>query len=245
MKTLAKLTWVELKLFAREPFAVIFAFAFPLIVLVVITGSFGNQPDPDFGGARPQDYYLASYIAVVIAAIGLLAVPVHLASYRERGVLRRFRASALPMWALLAAQALVGLATAVVGAVVLVVVGSLMYGAALPVSPWTAAGGFLLSAVAFIAVGFFIAGLTQRARAAQAIGMMLFFPMWLLSGAGPPPDVMGEGMRTVSGFLPLTHVVRALQSPWLGWAGSAGTVAVLAGMLIGGSVLAARKFRSA
>jgi len=85
MRALAKLTWVVLKLFIREPFAVIFTFAFPLVVLVVLNGVFGKHPDPDFGGARPTDHYLAGYIAVVIGAIGLVALPVHVAAYRERG----------------------------------------------------------------------------------------------------------------------------------------------------------------
>jgi hypothetical protein len=50
MKTLAKLTWIEVKLFAREPIAVVFAFAFPLVVLLVLAGVFGSEPNPDFGG---------------------------------------------------------------------------------------------------------------------------------------------------------------------------------------------------
>jgi len=46
--------------------------------------------------------------------------------------------------------------------------------------------------------------------------MMLFFPMFLLAGAGPPPTVMSSGMRAVSDVLPLTWAVRSLQGPWLG-----------------------------
>jgi ABC-2 type transport system permease protein len=245
MKTAAKLAWLETKLFLREPFSMIFAFVFPLVVLVVIAGSFGSQPDPEFGGARPPDYYLASYIAVVVAAIGLLAVPVHLASYRERGVLRRFRASAVPWWAVLGAHGAVGLATAVVGAVVLMVAGTQIYGASLPSSALAALGGFVLGTVAFLALGFLLAGVTKRARATQAIGMILFFPMWLLSGAGPPPNVMGAGMRSVSDFLPLTHVVRALQSPWLGWETNTASLVVLAAITVVASLLSVRVLRTA
>lgn len=244
MRTLVKLAWVEMKLFTREPLAVIFTLAFPLVVLVVITGSFGSGPDPEFGGARPPDYYLASYIAVVIAAIGLLAVPVHLASYRERGVLRRFRASSVPTWAVLGAQAIVALVAAGLGAGVLIGVGTTMYGAALPVSPAAAAGGFLLGTVAFLSVGFLLAGIARTARAAQAIGMLLFFPMWLLSGAGPPPGVMSEGMRRVSDVLPLTHVVGTLQDPWLGWGTGGGSLLVLGALAVITSALSLRMFRS-
>jgi ABC-2 type transport system permease protein len=73
MKTLAKLTWIEVKLFAREPIAVVFAFAFPLVVLLVLAGVFGSEPSPDFGGVAGIDYYVPSYLAVVIASIGLIA----------------------------------------------------------------------------------------------------------------------------------------------------------------------------
>jgi hypothetical protein len=107
-----------------------------------------------------------------------------------------------------------------------------VYGAALPVSPAAAAGGFLLGTVAFLSIGFLLAGIARRARAAQAIGMILFFPMWLLSGAGPPPGVMSEGMRSVSDVLPLTHVVGALQGPWLGWGTDAGSLLVLGAVVV-------------
>lgn len=43
--------------------------------------------------------------------------------------------------------------------------------------------------------------------------MILFFPMWLLSGGRTAPDVMGETMRRTSGALPLTHVVERFRIP--------------------------------
>jgi len=238
MRPLAKLTWVELKLFIREPFALIFTFAFPVIVLVVLAGVFGSEPDDEaFGGLVPSDYYLAGYVAVVIAAIGLVALPVHVATYRERGILRRFRASSVPAWNVLGAQVVVGLVMAIAGTIVLVIVGRLVYDAALPEASGRVGLAFALSTLAFLAIGFLVAGVTRNARAAQSLGMILFFPMWLLSGAGPPPDVLTEGMRRVSDAMPLTYAVRALQDPWLG-AGSGtadlirlAVVAVVAGPL--------------
>jgi hypothetical protein len=75
MKTLAKLLWVEAKLFAREPIAVVFAFAFPLVVLLVLAGVFGSEPDADFGGVAGIDYYVPGHLAVVIASVGLIGLP--------------------------------------------------------------------------------------------------------------------------------------------------------------------------
>lgn len=213
MRTLAKLTWVELKLFAREPFAVIFTFAFPLIVLVVLIGSF--EPDDDgFGGIAPANYYLASYVGVVIAAVGLIAMPVHLATYFERGVLMRFRASAIPLWATLGSQVIVGFLMAIVGSVFLTIIGKVAYGANMPDSIPLLVVGFVIATLTFLAFGLLIAVITRGARSAQAVGLMLFFPMFLLGGAGPPPTAMSNGMRTVSDWVPLTYVGRTLQPAW-------------------------------
>lgn len=246
MRALRKLTWVELKLFAREPFALVFTFGFPLVLLLVLIASFGTEPDHDaFDGLIPADYYLPAYVAAVIAAIGLIALPTHLASYRERKILRRMTASGMPAPSIFGAHVLVGLVMAVLGSVVLVVVGRLAYGTALPHSPAFVAASFLLGALAFLAIGFLIAAAAPSARAAQAVGLTLFFPMWLLSGAAPPPDVMGETMRRVSEALPLTYVVRGLQDPWLDSGNAATELAVLAAVLVAAVLLVIRLSRAA
>jgi len=232
MSVATRLTWVEVKLFMREPFSLIFAFVFPAVILVVLAGIFGSQPDPDFGGVSPSDFYLAGYVAVVIAATALVALPVHVAGYRERGVLRRFRASSIPGWVVVLSQVSVGLAAGLIGAAVLLVIGVTLYDAEVPESPLAALWVFALASCSLLALGFLIATVAPSARAAQALGMILFFPMWLLSGAGPPPDVLTEGMRTISQALPLTYAVRALQDAWLGRPLDPTNVIVLAAILI-------------
>ena len=98
MRTLAKLTWVELKLFTREPITVIFTFALPFMFLFVMGEVFGKTPaDPQaFRGVGAMNYYTPAYIGLVMAAIGLISLPVHLAGYRERGVL--CSCCSLPCW---------------------------------------------------------------------------------------------------------------------------------------------------
>jgi ABC-2 type transport system permease protein len=245
MGAFAKLTWVELKLFTREPFAVIFTFAFPLIVLIVLINSF--QPEEGgfggFGEADPQDYYLASYVGVVIAAVGLIALPVHIATYRDRGILRRFRASSLAAWTIVGAQAIVGLLMAIASSIALIVFGRVFYDAAMPESPGLVLIGFLVGTITFLSVGVLLGIVTRNARGAQAVGMMLFFPMFLMSGAGPPRDIMSSGMRSVSDVLPLTWVVSSLQNPWLGEDMEWSNLILLGGLLAVCVVLSMRLLR--
>ena len=102
-----KLTWIELKLFARDPIATVFALIFPLIMLLLLAAVFGDTPptdringEPVFRGVSGDDYYVAASVGIVVAAWGLLILPTHIAAYREQGVLRRFRASSVPPLAL-------------------------------------------------------------------------------------------------------------------------------------------------
>ena len=80
----------------RDPLVLTFVFAFPIVTMLIIGGAFGTVPDPAFDHTNPSHWYVASYLTVVIAAVGLVMLPVHLASYRERGVLRRFAAAGFP-----------------------------------------------------------------------------------------------------------------------------------------------------
>ena len=244
MRTLAKLTWVEMKLFSREPITVIFSLAFPLVMLLVLAGVFGNEVDPEFRDAIPVDYYVPGYLAIVIASIGLIGLPVHLAAYRERGILRRFRASSVSPWSLFAAQVTVSFVLAVVGSVLLVVAAVVIYDAQLPESPARLLLAFVISTLSFVSLGFLIGTLLATARAAQAVGLLLFLPMWLLSGAGPPRGVMGGAMRAISDVLPLTYVVTALQDAWLGLGSSVIEILVLTGVILVAGALSVRFARS-
>jgi ABC-2 type transport system permease protein len=71
-------------------------------------------------------------------------------------------------------------------------------------------------------------GLAARsARAAQAIGLLAFFPLYLLGGGGPPRGVMTGPMHVISDLIPST--VPAIVEPWLGLSGMGSQLAVLAG----------------
>ena len=211
-----KLVRCELRLILREPMAVVFVLVFPVVTMLIIGGSFGTEPDPAFDGTNPSHWYVASYLTVVLAAAGLIMLPVHLASYRERGVLRRFAAAGFPRWSFAVAQLITGLTSVAVSCGVLLAVAAPVYG--LP--PLHHAGrvlaGLVLGAIAFVSIGVVLGMLLPSARSAQAVGMTLFFPSFLIGAGGPPPKVMGSVMQRVGDVLPLTWVTDSVREPWLG-----------------------------
>lgn len=246
LRLLGTMTGVELRLFVREPITLIFALAMPLVMLFVLGEVFGNTPETDeviFRGVGAMDYYVPAYVGLTLASFGVLALPVHLAAYREHGVLRRFHASSVPLWAILGAQVVVMLAIATVGSLVMVAVAMPLYDTDLPRSTAGVLGAYVLSALSFAALGVLLGALLPTARAAQGVGIMLFFVMLMLGGAGPPPEVVTGPLRVVGDVLPLTYVARLLQDPWLGFGWDAGTIAFVAGMAVAAGVGATVGFR--
>lgn len=218
MRALARATLLELKLLARDPLTAVFTLALPLAVLYVLGAVFGNAPDPRYyRGAGPMNYYVPAYIGLATASLGLVALPVHLAGYRERGILKRFRASDVPLWSVLGGQVASTVVAGLAGSLVLWVAAVLTYRVALPVQPLLVCAAFFFAALCFGAVGVLLGTLLPTARAAQGAGVILWFVMMMVSGPGPPIEVLNGTLRTVAGALPLRHVVLLLQDPWLGF----------------------------
>jgi ABC-2 type transport system permease protein len=216
VRTTLRLTAAELKLLLREPMVAVGLIGFPLATVLVLAGVFGQGPDPDFAGVAPSDHYLAGYVGVVLAALGLITIPVHLATHRELGVLRRFRSSGLSAGALVATELLLGLVLGTVAVTVVLVAGTALYGLRWPADPAGVLGWYLAGLACFTAIGVALGSLVPSGRSANALGNLVFVPMFLLGGGGPPRAVMTSAMQTLSDLLPLSHLVGGLRLAWLG-----------------------------
>jgi len=236
-----RLARIELRLMTRDPLVLTFVFAFPVVTMLIIGGAFGTAPNPGFDHVNPAHWYVASYLTVVIAATGLVMLPVHLASYRERGVLRRFAAAGFPRWSFAIAQLIAGLVTTVAACGMLLIVAAPVYGIPAVHDWWRVAAALPLGAVAFISLGVLLGSLLPSARSAQAVGLLIFFPSFLLGAGGPPPQVMGPAVRHVAGPLPLTLLTNAVREPWLGLGPATGSLAAVAALAAAATFAAARR----
>jgi ABC-2 type transport system permease protein len=241
MSATGRLVKAELKLMVRDPLVLTFVFAFPIVTMLIIGGAFGTRPDRAFEFTNPSHWYVASYLTVTIAVGGLVMLPVHLASYRERGVLRRFTAAGFPRWSFAMAQLIVGLVTIAVACALLLAVAAPVYGIPAVYSPGRVVAALVLGAVAFVSIGVLLGSVLPSARAAQAVGLLLFFPSFLLGAGGPPPHVMGSGVKLVAGPLPLTQLTDAVREPWLGIGPATGPLVVVACLAVAATAIAARR----
>jgi ABC-2 type transport system permease protein len=245
MRAFGKLLWVQAKLYLREPMAVFFTIAFAPAMLILFGTIYGNEPSPFFGGRGTVDVSVPAYIGIILVSSALIGLPIGTASSRESGVLRRYRATPLPAFLYIAADVTIYYLMTLLGVLALIAVGRLGYGMHFDGNFFSVMGGFTLSALAFFALGYLVAGLSPTARVAQTVGFIVGYPMMFLSGAGLPLEMLPENIRSFSRYLPLTHVVTLMRGLWAGetWGSHLTEVAVLAVTLVAGTLLSVRFFR--
>jgi ABC-2 type transport system permease protein len=239
------LTRSGVRLYLREPAAAFFTVAFAPMLLVLFGFIYGNAPQAAFGGRGTVDVSVPAYLGVIVVTVGLISIPIGSSTERERGVLRRYRATPLRPISYIAADVTRYFLMTALGAALLVAVGKIVYDVRFDGDPLVVLAGFALGSLSFFALGYVLASVAPSARVAQTAGMVLAYPMMFLSGSTIPLENMPESVRRFAEFLPLTHVVTLLRGLWNGDALSmhGADIAILAFVLVVGAAIAARAFR--
>jgi ABC-2 type transport system permease protein len=241
---MSTLTITELKLFLREPILVFFAVAFPPILLVIL-GSVPafREPDPNLDGARVIDLYVPIVIAMAIAMMALGSIPQVLATYREKGILRRMATTPVNPVRMLGAQVILAASLAVGMLVLVVVVGRLAFNVDLPRQPGGYLVAFVLAVLAMVALGLFVAAVSPSGRAAGGIGNIAFFPLMFFAGLWTPLDVMPEVLQRIGDLTPLGAGVQAMGDAAAGQWPQLLHLGVMLVWTIAAGAVAARYFR--
>jgi len=241
---LGRLTITELALLTRERARFLLGTVFPLVLLVIF-GSihFYKQPQKFLGGHTLLDYYVPVLIAFSVAMLALVMMPMMLAGYRERGILRRLRTTPAGPGRLLAAQLGANFAVAVLRTALVLAVARLGYGVALPRQAAGFAVATLVTIAALLAVGLLIAAVAPSAQAAQAIGMIVLYPLLFFAGLFFPIPALPSFVQHLSHATPLGAAVQALTDAAQGQWPHPQQLLTLAGYAVACALAAARFFR--
>ena len=243
MRTFATLTRIEIALVLRQPAALFFILALPLLLLALNGGAGGNEPQAVFGGVGLVDVLVPGLLLLVMCTSGLMQLPETLAAYRERGFLRRLRVSPLRPWQILGAHAATHLAVAVVGLTLVVGLGAVAFDLTPPAAWGVAVAAILTSAVMVVALGFLLAAVAPTSRTTQAAGAAVYFPAIFLSGVVVPSEVLPDLAQRASQALPFTYGVDAIRQAWTAGTADFTAFAVLAATTLVAVALGLRMFR--
>jgi len=246
LRGLLTLTWLEIKIFVREPLGLIGTVGVPVLVFVLFGRAMGPRAQAG-AGSLPRYLWadLPIFASLLIASSAVLSLVAVVAIYREGGILKRLRATPLRPHTILIAHVLVKLTFTALTLALMVLAGRRYYpvGADVPLASFTLA--LLFTTVCLVALGFVLASVVPTARFAQPLGTLVIYPMLGLSGLFVPVGAMPPPLQVVARVLPLTYAVSLLRGIWQGdgWLAHAGDVGALLVTLVAATALSARLFR--
>lgn len=216
MRGFSTLTWTEFKLFMREPAAVFFTLAFPMLLLFVFGSIFGNDPADGFDGRGSVDISVPGYMGLIIGTTTFMTIPIVIAEYRTQGIFRRLRATPLNPLAIIGAQTLIYLLVTLIGLLLLFVSGRIVYDLVTPENVFLLLLVLVVCFLSLAAMGYVIGSFFKTSRTAQVVGNIVYFPQIFLSGAALPREIMSDRLQAWTEWLPMTQVILAVRRVWWG-----------------------------
>jgi ABC-2 type transport system permease protein len=246
LRGLWKLSWIELKIFLREPLGAFGTIGFPVLLFVVLGRLAGRKLDPSSlaasGFIQVGLPVLASLLITISAVLSLVTI---ISIYREGGILKRLRATPLRPQTILTAHVLVKLLLTAATLALMVLAGKRYYpvGVHAPLFGFTIA--LLISTWSILSIGFVIASIVPTARFAQPIGAVILYPMIAFSGLFVPVETLPPVLHAVARVLPLTYAVSLLAGIWNGdaWSAHWGDIVALVVTFAVCTALSAKVFR--
>lgn len=238
----------QLKSFYREPAALAFTLGQPFILLLILN-TFNFKVTLPTGEVRPYlDRLLPGMMAFNGMTVGLNSVAFSLIRYKERGVLRRVRATPLPTLSFVSGMIMSRLVIALLVTLITYAAGVWLFGARLT-------GNFgllllltLLGSAVFIALGILMVAVSRSEDDMPPMFILILMPSLLFSGAFLDRSGLPGWLHWITNGLPLTFLTNAVQSVANLDAGIAAIRGDILGLAVWGAVatvLCAWKFKMA
>jgi ABC-2 type transport system permease protein len=247
LRGLAELSWLEIKIFLREPLGAIGTIIVPVLAFIVfgrVAARGATLPSLNgkglFGpGAVP------ALVCTLIAISAVLSLATIISIYREGGILKRLRATPLRPHTILIAHVLVKLLLTATTMTLTIIAGKQYFTVGPDVPVFRFGVALLISTGSILSIGFVMASLVPTARFAQPIGAVILYPMFALSGLFVPIAALPPALQSVAKVSPLTYTVRLLQGVWNGdpWSAHGGDLGALALVFVVCTAISSRVFR--
>ena len=239
-----KLTWVETKIFTREPMGFVGTLVMPVVLFIVLGRAFGS--DKPVNMTQVDIPFNAAILAAVLIAISAVQSLVSIISiYREGGILKRLRATPLSPVTILGAHVVVKLIFTVMSLALLLLAGRRLFPGVMQVNVFSFTVAVLLSTLSILSLGFVIASVVPTARFAGLVSGATLYPMLALSGLFFPVDRLPRALKALAYLLPTTHAVALLDGVWdgSGWGAHWVDVAALLVLFAAYTALSTKVFR--
>jgi len=246
LRGLWKLTWIEIKVFLREPLGAFGSILIPVLVFLVVGRAIGRGATP---AALAANNFIQTglpvFASVLIAMNAVLSLVTIISIYREGGILKRLRATPLRPQTILTAHVVVKLLLTAATLALMLLAGKRYYPVGVHVPFFSFTIALLISTWSILSIGFLIASIVPTARFAQPIGAFIMYPMIADCGLFVPLHSLSPALRTLARLNPLTYAVSLMEGIWKGaaWSAHITDLAALVLVFVVCTALSAKVFR--
>ena len=236
------------KTFWRNPASVFFTVLLPIIFLFIFATIFGNDEIEELGGIKTTTYYVPAILSLAVISATMVSPAISITADRETGVLKRVRGTPLPSWVFIAGRVGNALVISVLMAVIVTVLGRIVYGVSIPDETLPAVlVTLVVGAASFACLGFAITVVIPSEDAAPAVTNAIALPLYFISGIFIPESEIPDGVLNVADAFPFRHFFEAFFNAFdpatTGIGFEWGNLAIVAAWGLAGLVVAALFFR--
>jgi ABC-2 type transport system permease protein len=217
MKSFFTMLKTELKLSLRGMDMFIFAICMPLVVLIVLGIIYGNKPAFEGADYTFLQQSFGALATIAICAGGVMGLPLVVADYRNKKILKRFKVTPVCPARILIVQVTIYMIYSIASLALLFLTAKLFFGYSFAGSWLGFFGGYLLVMLSIFSIGIMVGGIARDIKIAGVMASVLYFPMLIFSGATLPYEVMPAALQKVADVLPLTQGIKILKSVSLGF----------------------------
>lgn len=216
MKRFAVICKTELLLFTRDFFGFFFTLVFPLMMLFLFGGIYGNESVYYGADIKMMDVSVPAYSVMIMGVTGIMALPLTLSGYKEKKIYKRFDATPAGKKSIIAAQVFVNLIMTLIGISILLIAGILVYHVQIKGDVFSICTGVLFSVAAMFSIGFLFTAIGRDLKSTSLLCYPFYFVMLFLSGATMPDMLFPDTIKKISAILPMTYAVDLMQGVFAG-----------------------------
>ncbi len=203
---------------------------------------------PEEVGKKPAsgiDALLPGILAMTIMQLGLFSALPFIVM-REKGILKRLRATPLPRATIIGSQVTQRVCIAFLQTAMILIFGTLFFHFHMQGS-WIALAGLVIFGVlTFICIGAVLSSVAKTQETGVSMVQLINFPMMFLSGFFFPVELLPAFMQPVVKIIPATYLADMLRAVMVGSPlkhSLAVEMGMLGAWLLGGFLIAVKKFR--
>lgn len=192
----------------------IFGILFPIILSVLF--GYLMSSDSTANGASLFEMSYPAVATIGILATGIMGVPLTIADYRHRGILKRFQVTPVSPLQILLAQGMIQLSAALISFIGVTLVYTLLFNYQMEGSWGLFIIAYLFVLAAMYSIGILIGSVVPDQKSASLWSSILYFTMLLFSGATIPYEIMPSFVQKLMDILPLSQGIHLMKQVTIG-----------------------------